>query len=344
MKIAHIRNWKELAKFFIAPFPPNRMVVLYTSQDSGECYYDREIEIIDKDTVTFKNESTIITAKISKSDFLDSFTTASMFNAMGPKDKYTPFSLAWRWIVFFSIIVYILFAWLVLTIYPEPVPMKIGGVVYKVMPQHYQPPLWKTVVASSLFLGSIVYYISTILRFQDPVIKYAAFILQKDEGLPRLEPIPVLSNYFPLQKLEKFKDSASDYSAKFSALVVERDLLKHQAVEFAKVARNIRKFNLLQLRLESSQLENIHRWALAWIAFLVLGIVIGLGFGWFLGSHFSVSTHAGVNKTAEGASGVQILQQPVQQPQINITQELEKYPVKPVEPLTIERNLTIQPR
>ena len=357
MKVAHVKGLKNLIKFFFVPYPPERMVVLYDSLDNGYCFYDDDIKIIDKDIVSFKNDEQSFTVKIDKEDFLKSFINVSIFQAFGPRKVLTPFSLGWRWVVFFAIILYLLFANIVFTIYPEPKEIIINGKKYKVLPEDYQPPLWRTVAAFAAFSGGMIYFIVTIIRMQDPTIKYAAFVLKRStDNFYEIEPIPVLSNFFPIPNLTNEKNENPkkiDLVAKFNALLEERDLLRKQAVEYAKIARDMKKHSILQLRLEAKHMKELQRWAFVWLIFLIIGIIIGISIGWFLGSTFSITaTPPNITSIGKAFPGIpgnisELEQYPIKpvSPYLNATTELEQYPIKPVPPKELNMSeFNITPR
>ena len=170
---AHLRNIKEKVKFFFWPYGPDKMLVIQELDGEYKLFYDDEYEEIQSENKT-----------LIKTIFGDQYVTevppsqasvaTSLFEARGPPNYYSPFSVGWRWVVAAAIMIYMLYAAVVMAVIPtiDVQEIMIGLVKLNVAIIKPIDP-WEVMVTVTAFFIGLTWMLVNIQRMNDRTIMYS---------------------------------------------------------------------------------------------------------------------------------------------------------------------------
>jgi len=170
---AHLRSWIDRISFFFWPYGPFRMLVIQELDGEYQLLYNYDYEEIQSEDKT-----------LIKTVYGDQYVTetppsqaniaTSLFEARGPPNYYSPFAVAWRWIVAASIMVYILYYALVISIVPaiEIAEVQVGLETLQIARVRPIDP-WEVTLTLTAFFVAITWLIVNIQRMNDRSIMYS---------------------------------------------------------------------------------------------------------------------------------------------------------------------------
>ena len=305
---AHLRSWADRIAFFFWPFGPARMLVVQELDGDVNIYYDDEYEEVQsKDKVLVKTiDGQQYVTEVPPSQ---SSVAISMFDAKAPSGYFSPFGVAWRWIVAASISWYLFYYALIVSWIPpiELAEVKIGLETLRVAIQMPLDP-WEAMLSTTIFFVGLTWLFVNVQRMNDRTIMYAWYHA-KGINPPHISivPSPTMSSIGLLDYLEKLGRDIKIVVPKDSAEIIKEalDQVKDKtgskslaAVILAKLAlaktwkQTIAKILREQLDIfkagETSAAVRLSIQPLSKkiLPYIVLSLVVGLVIGYALGNAY----------------------------------------------------------
>lgn len=201
---AHLKSLRDKLSFFFWPFTPSRMLVIQELDGEVSIYYD-----YDFDEVQTENKTLVKTVDgmqyVTDTPPSQAAIPTSMFEARGPQNYYSPFAVAWRWVVAASILIYILYIAVISAVIPPLVTeeVQIGLSTFEVA---FRQPIdpWEVLASTVVFFIALMWLIVNIQRMNDKTIMYSWYHA-KGINPPHISivPSPTLSSLGLLDYLDK---------------------------------------------------------------------------------------------------------------------------------------------
>lgn len=190
---AHAKSVGARLAFFVMPFLPRAMLIV-----GRNIYYDDEFEVV-KGENGYHIKTRFGEHYVSRVDPDENVQVKSALNARGPEGVDSPFSLAWRWIVSASIMVYfvtlgLLSAWMDprmqalewFAVFGVPVP---DNVTLAIVSQRSEAIVYAGLLAAAV----LAWWFANLVRFTVRGIKVMKFIelsiaSSTIEVMPAVEP------------------------------------------------------------------------------------------------------------------------------------------------------------
>jgi hypothetical protein len=201
------------------------MLVIQELDGDVNIYYDYEYEEVQsKDKVLIKTVDG--QQYVTETPPSQASVAISLFDAKGPAGYFSPFAVAWRWIVAASIAWYMFYYALIVSWIPpiEIAEVKIGLETLRIAIQMPLDP-WEAMLSTTIFFVALTWMFVNIQRMNDRTILYSWYHA-KGINPPHISivPSPTMSSIGLLDYLEKLGRDIRIIVPKDSAEIVKKAL------------------------------------------------------------------------------------------------------------------------
>ena len=174
----HLRTLSDKISFFFWPYGPGRMLIIRDNDDKMHIYYDDDFEEISSEDRTLIRTIDGLQF-VAKEPMEKSSIVVSLFEATAPTgyNFYSPFAVAWRWIVAISVTIYLLYIALVVAWIPgiQVQEVQIGGHIIPIAIQRKIDP-WEAMLTTTIFFVGLTWMLVNVQRMADKTILYGYYL------------------------------------------------------------------------------------------------------------------------------------------------------------------------
>lgn len=353
---AHIKRLREIIAFFFWPYPPRRMLIVREVDGTVRVLYDDEFEVVrsrDRYFVRTRYGEQYVT----RFDPGKTADIVSTYDARGPRGHPSPMGLAVRWVVAAAFTVFLVYSAMITAWFPGPEVVSQRGGYIVAKPAEVDP--WVTFPVTMVFVVTMAWFITNIMRFGDRSIEYASYVALSieppyQELFPSIAPDSRLSPSEVLRhigrelkivvsdavrkalKAIEDKVGSEELAAAILAKLAMADVWRETVANVIEESRYVRKAGETMAALRFKMVVPRVRVPVVLLT-LIVGVVVGFIAGFVFGNVWAVSPAPPVNATATTAPAatamhIRTLPTPAQQPPPPMVSTVPRTGIQPATP------------